>query len=149
MVADTPEEFLQDLYGETQNEVRPTSWDTSKKCRFCKRDVAREDAAVYVGYFWKNRFVSHKSCLKDGSREEAQQCRELDGNCNDCTHFRGTRFVGSGASRKRCGTCVRKLQPSEVKGEYGFTWVPEPSLEEFSVWTGDPMFMPCFELRGK
>lgn len=56
-------------------------------CRFCGTPVVREDADVYVAYWWNFFYVCHKDCKVDGAKKEAYECQLIDCDCNDCRFF--------------------------------------------------------------
>lgn len=101
------------------------------KCSLCGEIVDHESADAFGGYWYGTKFLVHKNCKTEASKLQADWCRCVDKNCNDCKHFNGIRFSGTSKSdRKRVGSCLA----GKIDGE-------------FSVWPGDPMHMPCFELR--
>lgn len=144
--------YLEWVYSGQDKSTAKKGWTESGSrllCRTCREPVAKEDAAVHTTYWWKCKFLCHKDCQKVGMRAESQACRDHDGNCNDCKHFCGDRFEGTGAGRVRVGRCSKGLVVIENRGDYGFTFDGVPGDGEIRVFPNNPMFVPCFELRGE
>lgn len=145
-IEDSAAEFLSWHFTGRKPEGRLATWIDRSECCHCKAPVAESDAVCHVTYWWKCRTVAHKECEKRGARDEAQACREIDRNCNDCRFFAAARFEGVGSGIVRVGSCHRGLS-IHYGGPNGATPIAESGTAEIRVFPGDPMLMECFELR--
>ena len=57
-------------------------------CRFCKKTIKKEDAAITIGYWIGTWYICHKNCKQKGESDEAFDCQKIDQDCNDCYFFK-------------------------------------------------------------
>lgn len=79
-------------------------------CRYCAKPILAEQEGVTThGYWWGNRFASHRACKDAGVRQEAFDCQMIDADCNDCRHFQRGEVVMRWLSCMEDGKAGMKL----------------------------------------
>jgi|SRR5579864_56129 len=93
------EMFLGMVYGDYESYSH-----VDKICRYCRKEVTRETAAITGSYWGGFTFLCHASCRIEGERCEAYACQLIDADCNDCSHFTSERVSSGGEVRYgHCG----------------------------------------------
>lgn len=68
-------------------------------CRYCSKPVDTSDYAVTHSYWQGLPFICHKPCKASGEKQEAMECHLIDGDCNDCKHYKRGHIAPTQTSR--------------------------------------------------